>query len=61
MVEIRCSTADGEAIKTIGNFVEHLNSGDNHAFYDTIYVPPIRISADGVSIYSDRQELEAIF
>ena len=58
-MEIRCSTADGEAIIIIGSFREHLNSRDNHAFYDTIHVPHIGISADGVSIYSARQELEA--
>ena len=59
VMEIRCFTAEGEAIKIIGSFREHLNSGDNHAFYDTIHAPHIEISADGVSICWDRQELEA--
>jgi len=35
-----------------------LNAGDNQALFDTMYLPRVRISGDGVAIYAFREDLE---
>ena len=39
-------------------FVPALNAGDNQALLDTMHLPHVRISADGVAIYATREDLE---
>ena len=34
-----------------------LNAGDNQALFDTMHVPHVRISGDGVAIYATREDL----
>ena len=35
-----------------------LNVGDNDALFDTMHVPHVRISGNGVAIYATREDLE---
>ncbi len=35
-----------------------LNAGDNQALFDTLHIPHIRISGDGVAIYTSLEDLE---
>ncbi len=35
-----------------------LNAGDNQALFDTMHLPHVRISGDGVAIYTTREDLE---
>ena len=35
-----------------------LNAGDDRALFDTMHLPHVRISGDGVAIYNTREDLE---
>ncbi len=35
-----------------------LNAGDNQVLFDTMRLPRVRISGDGVAIYGNREDLE---
>ena len=58
MTENRWTSSEAEAIKALEDFMAALNAGDDQALFDTMHVPHVRISGDGVAIYSTRDDLQ---
>ena len=58
MTDNRWAASEQEAIKALEAFMAALNAGDNQALVDTMHVPHVRISGDGVAIYATREDLE---
>ncbi len=42
----------------MGSFMAALNAGDNQVLFDTMRLPHMQISGDGVAIYGNREDLE---
>lgn len=57
MTDKRWAGSEQEAIKALEAFMAALNAGDNQALFDTMHVPHVRISGDGVAIYATREDL----
>ena len=58
MTENQWSTSEAGAVQALEAFMAALNAGDNQALYDTMHLPHIRISGNGVAIYPTREDLE---
>ena len=58
MTENRWAGSAAEAVQAVEAYMAALNAGDNQALFDTMHVPHVRISGDGVAIYATREELE---
>ncbi len=58
MTEHRWANSEAEAIQALEDFMAALNAGDNEALFDTMHVPHVRISGNGVAIYATREDLE---
>ena len=58
MTERRWEDSEAAAIKALEAFMAALNAGDNKALFDTMHVPHVRISGNGVAIYATREDLE---
>ena len=58
MAENRWAGSEAEAIRALEAFMAALNSGDNQALFNTMHLPHVRISGDGVAIYATREDLE---
>ena len=58
MTEKRWAASEAEAIQALEAFMAALNAGDNEALFDTMHLPHVRISGDGVAIYATREDLE---
>ena len=58
MPENRWEGSEAEAILALEAFMAALNAGDNRALFDTVHVPHVRISGNGVAIYNTREDLE---
>ena len=50
--------SQAKALQVLDDFMAALNARDDEALYDTINLPHVRISGQGVAIYATRQELE---
>ena len=57
MTEKRWAASEVEAIRAVEDFMAALNAGDNKALFNTMHVPHVRISDDGVAIYATREDL----
>jgi len=51
-------SSQAKALQVLDDFMAALNARDDEALYDTINLPHVRISGQGVAIYATRQELE---
>ena len=49
------------ALEALDGFMVSLNARDDQALYDSLHVPHVRISVDGVAIWANREELEATY
>ena len=58
MTERRWEDSEAAAIQALEAFMAALNAGDNKALFDTMHVPHVRISGNGVAIYATREDLE---
>jgi hypothetical protein len=58
MTENRWPRSEAEAIQALEAFMAALNAGDSQALFDTMHVPHVRISGDGVAIFATREDLE---
>ena len=58
MAENRWAGSEAEAIQALEAFMAALNAGDDQGLFDTMHVPHVRISGDGVAIYATREDLE---
>ena len=58
MTEPRWADSEAKAIQALEAFMAALNAGDNKALFDTMHVPHVRISGNGVTIYATREDLE---
>ncbi len=58
MTEPRWADSEAKAIQALEAFMAALNAGDNKALFDTMHVPHVRISGNGVAIYATREDLE---
>ena len=58
MTEKRWAASEAGAIQAVETFMAALNAGDNKALLDTMHVPHVRISGDGVAVYATREDLE---
>ena len=58
MVEKPLSASEEKALTTLDNFMAALNARDDEALYETINLPHVRISGDGVLIYQTLEELK---
>ncbi len=58
MIENRWASSEAEAVQAIEAFMAALNAGDSQALFDTMHLPHVRISGDGVAIYATREDLE---
>jgi hypothetical protein len=58
MADKRWESSEAGAIQALEAFMAALNAGDNQALYDTMHLPHVRISGNGVAIYNTREELE---
>ena len=52
MTENRWAGSEAEAIQALEAFMSALNGRDNQALFDTMHVPHVRISGDGVAIFA---------
>ena len=57
-MDLKYPDAENTAVKTIEHFMAYLNSGNHAGLYDTIHIPHVRISGNGVRIYNNFQELQ---
>ena len=57
-MDLKYPDAENTAVKTIKNFMAYLNSGNHAGLHDTIHIPHVRISGNGVRIYNNFQELQ---
>ena len=58
--EPRWADSEAGAIQALEAFMAALNSGDNKALFDTMHVPHVRISGNGVAIYTTREDQRRI-
>ena len=58
MSENRWAGSEAEAILALEAYMAALNAGDDRALFDTMHLPHVRISGDGVAIYNTREDLE---
>jgi len=58
MTEPRWADSEANAIQAIESFMAALNAGNDKALFDTMHVPHVRISGNGVAIYATREDLE---
>ena len=58
MTENRWAGSEAEAIQELEAFMAALNARDNEALFNTMHLPHVRISGDGVAIYATREDLE---
>ena len=58
MTENRWASSEAGAIQALEAFMAALNTGDQKALFDTMHVPHVRISGNGVAIYATREDLE---
>lgn len=58
MAEGQWADSEQAAIKAVEDFMSALNAGDNQALYNTMHVPHVRISGNGVAIHNTREDLE---
>ena len=58
MSENRWAGSEAEAILALEAYMAALNAGDDQALFDTMHVPHVRISGEGVAIYNTREDLE---
>ena len=58
VIENRWADSEAEAVRALEAFFAALNSGDNQVLCDTMHVPHVRISGNGVAIYATREDLE---
>ena len=52
------AASEAGAVQALEAFMAALNAGDNQALYDTMHVPHVRISGNGVAIHTTREDLE---
>ena len=53
--------SEAGALAALEGFMAALNARDASALYDLLHVPHVRISGNGVAIWTDRTELEATY
>ena len=58
MSENQWAGSEAEAILALEAYMAALNAGDDQALFDTMHVPHVRISGEGVAIYNTREDLE---
>ena len=58
MTENRWAGSEAGAIQALEAYMAALNAGDPQALFDTMHVPHVRISGNGVAIYPTREDLE---
>ena len=58
MTENRRAGSEAKAVQAVEAFMAALNAGNNQALFDTMHLPHVRISGDGVAIYTTREDLE---
>ena len=58
MAENPWAASEQGAIKALEGFMAALNAGDNQALFNTMHVPHLRISGNGVAIHNTREDLE---
>ena len=58
MAENPWAASEQGAIKAMEGFMAALNAGDNQALFNTMHVPHVRISGNGVAIHNTREDLE---
>ena len=58
MTESRWAASEAGAIQALEDYFSALNARDNQALFDTMHVPHVRISGNGVAIYPKRRDLE---
>jgi len=58
MTENPWASSDAEAIKALEDYFAALNAGDHEALFNTMHVPHVRISGNGVAIYPTLADLE---
>ena len=58
MTDTRWESSEAGAIQALEAFMAALNAGDNQALFDTMHLPHVRISGNGVAIYNTREDLE---
>lgn len=58
MTENRWAASEAGAIQALEAYIAALNAGDDQTLFDTLHVPHVRISGDGVAIYQKREDLE---
>lgn len=61
MEENRWPLSEENAFRVLDTFFAALNAGDDKALYQTINLPHVRISGDGVSIYATLDDLERLY
>ena len=61
MIENRWANSEEEAIQALTDYFAALNAGDNRALFNTMHVPHVRISGDGVAIYHTLSDLETTY
>ncbi len=58
MTENRWASSEAGAIQALQAYFGALNAGDRQALFNTMHVPHVRISGNGVAIYATREDLE---
>ncbi len=58
MTENRWAGSEAKAVQAVEDFMAALNAGNNQALFDIMHLPHVRISGDGVAIYTTREDLE---
>ena len=58
MTENRWASSDAGAIQALQDYFAALNAGDRQALFNTMHVPHVRISGNGVAIHATREDLE---
>ena len=52
------ASSETGAIQALETYFAALNAGDHQALFDTMHLPHVRISGNGVAIYATREDLE---
>ena len=58
MTERRWADSEEAATQVLKDGMAALNAGDNKALFDTMHVPHVRLSGNGMLIYATREDLE---
>jgi len=58
MAENPWADSEAGAVKALEAFMAALNAGDDQALYNSMHVPHVRISGNGVAIHTTREDLE---